>query len=133
MLDHPNPPDPMLIEQAARAWGIETDYWDIWGKQHHASPELKTAILESLGVDTSSKTSLAEALDRRQQRQWRSPLAPTIFLTAGLPHEVPVSLPDIHADANAILRIRMEDGGTVELGIALGEIPAGASAAVSGL
>jgi len=130
---HLNPPDAMEIEQAARAWGIETDYWDIWGKQHHASLELETAILESLGVDTSSQASLAEALERRQQRQWRSPLAPTIFLTAGLPHEVPVSLPDIHADAHATLRIRMEEGGTVELGIAMGEIAAGDAEAVNGL
>ncbi len=53
--DSPDPPDPIEIEQAARAWGIETDYWDIWGKQHHASAELETAILASLGVDTSSK------------------------------------------------------------------------------
>ncbi len=57
---------------AARAWGIETDYWDIWGKQHHASPELETAILGSLGVDTRSSASLQDAIERReQQRQWR--------------------------------------------------------------
>ena len=73
---HHDPPDPTEIEQAARAWGIETDYWDIWGKQHHATPVLETAILQSLGVDTQSKASLHQAIDRRRQRQWRSPLAP---------------------------------------------------------
>jgi 4-alpha-glucanotransferase len=119
---HVNPPDAMEIEQAARAWGIETDYWDIWGQQHHASQELETAILRSLGVDTSSRELLAEALERRQQRQLRSPLAPTIFLTAGLPNEVPVSLPDAHVGASATIRIRLEDGGTVEVKIEPGEL-----------
>jgi len=122
--DQPGLPDQREIEEAARAWGIETDYWDIWGKQHHASQELETAILKSMGVDLSSKASLHQAIERRQQRQWRSPLAPTIFLTAGVPHEVPVSLPAVHADSGSTLRIRLEDGRPIELEIALGEISA---------
>ena len=52
-------------------------------------------------------------------------MAPTIFLTAGQPHEVPISLPSTRADSAATLRIRMEDGERVELKIALGEIPEG--------
>jgi len=41
-------PNQLQVEEAARAWGIETEYWDIWGKQHHASLELETAILQSM-------------------------------------------------------------------------------------
>src|SRR3984885_10729035 len=116
---HRNPPDALEIEQAARAWGIETDYWDIWGKQHQASPELEAAILGSLGVDLHSKESLEEAIERRQQRQWRSPLAPTIFLTAGLPHEIPVSLSANQADSRATVRFRLEQGGEIQMDVAL--------------
>jgi 4-alpha-glucanotransferase len=120
---HPNPPDPAEIEEAARAWGIETDYWDIWGQQHRASADLEAAILRSLGVDLGSNVSLREAIERRSQRQGRYPLAPTIFLTAGrTPHQVPVSLPPSHAEAGATLRIKLEDGGAIELAIAPGEI-----------
>ena len=72
-------PDPLEIENAARAWGVETEYWDIWGHQHHASTELETAILRSLGVDTSSSASLREAIDGREQRSSLAPLAPAIF------------------------------------------------------
>jgi 4-alpha-glucanotransferase len=123
---HQDPPDPIEIEQAARAWGIETDYWDIWGRQHRASPELETAILRSLGVDVHSKASLGEAIERRQQRQWRSPLAPTIFLTAGrTPHEVPVSLPPDQADSRATLRIGLEEGGHVERDVPIEAAAAG--------
>src|ERR1700733_8876932 len=125
-------PDQHQIEEAARAWGVETDYWDIWGKQHRASPKLETAILKSLGVDLGSKASLHQAIEQRQHRQWRSPLAPTIFLTAGLPHEVPVSLPSARAKSAATLGIRMEDGPRVELKIALGEIPAGGAMELDG-
>jgi 4-alpha-glucanotransferase len=121
---HEDPPEPIEIEQAARAWGVQTDYWDIWGKQHHATPDLETAILQSLGVDLSSKAALRQAIESRTQRQWRSPLAPTIFLTAGTPFEIPVSLPVSQAGSRATLRIHLEDGRAVAVEIALGELPA---------
>ncbi|HEX5227551.1 MAG TPA: 4-alpha-glucanotransferase, partial [Bryobacteraceae bacterium] len=112
------PPTAAQIERAARAWGIETDYWDIWGKQHRASPELESAILESLGVDLKSGAALEEAIERRGQRQWRSPLAPTIFLTAGLPQEILVSLP-ANDNPRAFVRIQLEDGNRFEAEVPL--------------
>ncbi len=115
----PEPPDANLIEQAARAWGVETDYWDIWGKQHHASTALESAILASLGVDLSSPGTLAAAIERRHHRQQRAPLAPTIFLTSGLPQEIPVSLDADVADSTATLRIQLELGGQIEIQVAL--------------
>jgi 4-alpha-glucanotransferase len=114
-----DPPNPKQVELAAEAWGIETDYWDIWGKQHRASTELETAILSSLGVDVHSQASLGDAIERRHLRQFRAPLAPTIFLTAGLPQEIPVSLPADQADSKATVRIRLEDGGELRNEVAL--------------
>jgi 4-alpha-glucanotransferase len=109
-------PDPLEIENAARACGVETEYWDIWGQQHHASTELETAILRSLGVDTSSIVALGQAIERREQRSSLAPLAPAIFLTAGhLPHEISVSLPAGRADSPAVLHLGLEDGGTLDL------------------
>jgi 4-alpha-glucanotransferase len=117
----PDPPDAIEIEQAARTWGIETDYWDIWGRQHHATTDLETAILQSLGVDLGSKASLHEAIERRSHRQWRAPLAPTIFLTAGkTPYEVDVSLPANRANSPAKLRLLLEDGREIDEEVALG-------------
>ena len=114
--DHPDLPDQLQIEQAARAWGIETDYWDIWGKQHHASMDLVTAILRSLGVDVSSKTKIQDAIERRGERQRQSPLAPAIFLTAGrAPHEIPVSFPPGYTHSQATLCIQLEDGRKLEV------------------
>ncbi len=118
---NPDPPDPVEIEQAARAWGIETDYWDIWGKQHHASPELESAILQSLGVDMRSNTTLRDAIEVRNQRRLRSPLAPAIILAEGkTPYEVNVSVPANAADSPAKLRLHLEDGRDLEVQVALG-------------
>jgi 4-alpha-glucanotransferase len=114
-------PDPLEIENAARAWGVETEYWDIWGQQHHASMDLETAILRSLGVDTSSSASLRDAMERREQRSRLTPLAPAIFLTVGrTPHEISVSLAAERADSHAVLHLGLEDGGTIDLEVAPG-------------
>jgi len=114
-------PDPLEIENAARTWGVETEYWDIWGRQHHASVELETAILRSLGVDASSNAALRDAIDRRNQRRHLAPLAPTIFLTAGrTPYEISVSLPAERPDSPAVLHLRLEDGGALDLEVAPG-------------
>jgi 4-alpha-glucanotransferase len=115
-------PDPAEIEDAARAWGVETEYWDIWGQQHRASKELETAILRSLGVDTRSSAALRQAVERHKQRRLRSPFAPTIFLTAGnTPHEIPVSLGENQAGSHAAVRIQLEDGRAIDLEVELGE------------
>jgi 4-alpha-glucanotransferase len=129
---HQDSPDPAQIEQAAHAWGIETDYWDIWGKQHHATPHLETAILRSQGVDLSSKAALRQAIESRTQRQWRSLLAPTIFLTAGGLKEVTVSLPASSAGSRATLRIELEDGSALEWEVAFADAPVADAAELEG-
>lgn len=116
-------PDPAQIEQAARTWGVETEYWDIWGKRHHASPQLQASILASLGVDVHAQGSLQKAIECRQQRPWRSLLAPTIFFTAGGSSEIPISVPAALAEASATVRIQKEDGSVVELQFSLAEAP----------
>jgi 4-alpha-glucanotransferase len=128
----PDPPDPGQIEQAARAWGIETDYWDIWGKQHSAAPDLEVAILQSLGVETLSKDSLRLAIEGRSQRRWRSLLAPTIFLTAEEPKEVSLSLPAARAGSRATFHIQTEDGRAIEVNVALHEFPAAEAVELNG-
>jgi 4-alpha-glucanotransferase len=117
-------PDPVAIEAAARACGVETDYWDIWGRQHHASTELETAILRSLSVDPSSKTSLEAAMLRRYRGRWLSPLQPAIFLTQGEPFDIPVAIPAEQAESAAVLHLHAEDAAVVDIQIALYDLPA---------
>jgi 4-alpha-glucanotransferase len=117
------PPAKELAE-AANAWGIENSYWDMWGHQHHATPELVTRILGSLGVDARSQESLAQAMEARVWREWHPAIAPTIVLTEGrTPREIAISLTEAQATGEALLEIRLESGGTEQIRVALGELP----------
>jgi 4-alpha-glucanotransferase len=126
-------PDPVEIETAARAWGVETDYWDIWGHQHHASLELDRAILTSLGVDTTSSSALRQAMERREQRSWLAPLPPAIFLTAGeTPHEIAIALAAERADSSAVVRLHLEDGATSDITVPLSGIAVSEESVIDG-
>jgi 4-alpha-glucanotransferase len=117
-------PDSGELREAARAWGIETDYWDIWGQQHHASDAVELAILGSLGVDARTRASLALAGAERSLSEWLTPLAPTLLLTRGYPQqEIRVSMPEACADKTARLELQFEDGTTSGIEISLAGIP----------
>src|SRR5258708_15943459 len=117
-------PHPSELAEAAKAWGIESSYWDMWGREHHASSKLVTAILHSLGVDARSSESLAKALEERAWGEWHPPVAPTLVVIQGeTPPEIAISLTAAHADSEALLDIRFEAGGGDRMLVALGELP----------
>ena len=118
-----NRADGPQLAPAAQACGIEIQYWDVWGKQHQASPRTQMAILESLGVDASTQSSLERALEERACREWQRPLPPTLVLIKdNQPHLVPVSLPAEQAHLAAVIRVRTEQGNAVEIRRSLGDI-----------
>ena len=103
------------LARAAQACGIEIDYWDIWGKQHLASARSQTAILESLGVDASTSSSLENSLEERSWREWQRPLPRTVVVIEGdQPHQMVVSVPAGQSNLPAVIRIRTEQGGSEE-------------------
>ena len=52
----------LLLADAARSFGIDHEYWDIWGRHHPTPPAALQSILKALGMDASTEESLAEAL-----------------------------------------------------------------------
>src|SRR5260370_30432636 len=123
---HPTTGSPEQPELAAvaQAWGIESEYWDVWGKQHHASPTVEKAILESLGVDGVAKHSLHQALQERVADEWRRPLAPTIVISEDqTPHEIALSLAFERAHDDAVLELRFENGASQQIPVAVSGIP----------
>jgi len=58
-----------LLDRAASLFGIEPEFWDIFGTHHITSTEAKQAILSALGVATESapvlERSLADLADER--------------------------------------------------------------------
>ena len=86
--------------------------------------ELLTRILGSLGVDARSRESLAQAVEARAWRAWHPPIAPTLVLAqAPPPYEISISLTETQAAGDAVLDIRLEQGGGNQIRIALGELP----------
>jgi 4-alpha-glucanotransferase len=53
------------LHRAATEWGIEREFWDIFGTHHVASADIEARILSSLGVDVSSAESVDAARRRR--------------------------------------------------------------------
>ncbi len=55
--------------RAAAESGVDANYWDIFGRQHHVTREALQAILQATGWDTASFDSLEEARRRRFSRE----------------------------------------------------------------
>ena len=123
-----------VLSAAARTWGIETVYWDVWFREHRAPVRVQKAILESLGVAAGSSESLEQALEERRWQEWRHPLPPTVLLTSGqLPHELVVSMPADRAQEQALIEIRGEGGvGPRRIPFALSEVPVAEQATLRG-
>lgn len=110
-----------ILDEACLLYGIEPDFWDIWGKHHVPDPEVKIAILRAKGVDCSSEESLAASVKRRTQQNAERVLPPTLVIAA---EQKRLPLPDGVA---AQCELRLEDGRLLQfsgavlpLGIPLG-------------
>lgn len=111
------------LQRAAHSWGIELEFWDIFGKFHQTPPETEKRILSSLGVDASTDARLERALGDREWRAWSRPLAPTI-VAGDRPHlEIPVQVPAALAQAVATLEIRFENGMSARFDVSLARAP----------
>ena len=112
------------IASAANACGIETEYWDVWGKLHHASEEALNSILKSLGLDAGTRESLQRAFEERTWQEWQRPLPPAIVLGADdHPYQFAVSLPAEQAQSLLELTFRMEAGDVTRIPISLADLP----------
>jgi len=102
-----------LLDFAARLWGIEPDYWDIWGRQYFTSNETKQAILKGIGVRAESGQSLRESIEARRRKEWMRLVPPCQVIVR---QEGPIALP-LHAPAELALetaRVEIhEEGGAV--------------------
>lgn len=106
---------------AASLWGIEPQFWDIWGNLHVTTRETKEAILKARGVPIED---LAGAVDRRIRLEWERALPPAVVISeAQQPKQLPASFPVFLSGATARLQIRFEDGSAETLNQSLGDLP----------
>lgn len=113
-----------LLDLAARLWGIDPEYWDIWGRQHFTPPETKRAILIGLGVQADTVDGLRESIEARRRRESTRLVPPCLVVTQNAsPVELPLYAPENLARETVRIEIREEGGATRQLQFALNEFP----------
>src|SRR5215469_6940626 len=97
-----------LLDRAAALCGIDTGYWDIWGRHHPTTPEGKKALLRAMGIPSDSAESLETALAAWARRQWETLLPPAVVAGEDEIHEVPITVPAESLDERARIFIKRE-------------------------
>ncbi len=99
------------LGRAAAEYGIDHQYWDIFGQSHEASPDALKTILACLGLDTSS----VSAIDQKRAQMFRdlytSVLQQTI-VAGESDRSVSLTLP-AHAPTSLSYQIVLESGELV--------------------
>src|SRR5574341_1271817 len=74
-----------LLDELAQAYGIASEYWDIWGRRHATSDETKRAILAEMGVRAVTEEDLQKELVDVRARPWRALCDPVLVAGSGAP------------------------------------------------
>jgi 4-alpha-glucanotransferase len=68
------------LSRAGALWGIEPEYWDIFGHHHVTPPSVTQAILRSRGVAADTREQLDHAVEEMLWSRWSHPVGPVIVL-----------------------------------------------------
>jgi 4-alpha-glucanotransferase len=120
-----------LLDRAAQLYGIDHDFWDVWGRHHETSPEAKRAILCALGICADSPAQLENALRDRERAEWTRLLPPVLVVSESAPREFPIHIPAASGDI-AQVTVRREDGSINSFEADPARLPRAASAEVDG-
>jgi 4-alpha-glucanotransferase len=118
-----------LVDRAARCYGIEPDYYDIWGRLHIVPLDTKVALLRAMGVCADTREGLEAALSDKERGEWVRPLPPAVVADAArlAAEGIVVHLPSMRPSASCGLpediaalsfTVRDELGGERELRVA---------------
>jgi 4-alpha-glucanotransferase len=96
------------LDRAALLWGIEPQFWDIWGNLHVTSAETKRAILRAMGVPVDTEEQIEQAIQARQLRE-RTRLVPPCLVISE--KQRPRQFPVHNGESSEVnVEIRHEDG-----------------------
>src|SRR5262245_41888116 len=99
------------LHKAATEWGVEREYWDIFGNHHVASADIEQRILASFGVDVSSPETVDQARKQRFQSKAATLLAPT-SVVAETDRAIEVALLS-YTTSQLRLELTLEEGGNL--------------------
>jgi hypothetical protein len=66
------------LRRVAQEWGVQNEYWDVFGERHIASSEIQRSILRSMGFEVDSLEQLNAASKRRAELDWAVLAPPTL-------------------------------------------------------
>ena len=116
------------LRQAAVLWGIEAEYWDIWGKHHVVDGDVIVSILTTLGVACGSVEELTSAIEARVVGSWAS-LAPATVVAFEDEVRVPLGL----AAGLVEGELTLEDGTVERFSIEVSGLPVEETAEMGGV
>jgi 4-alpha-glucanotransferase len=119
------------LQRACSLWGVQQDYWDIWGTQHFAEPETQRKILTSLGIGANTKEELSKAIEERAWDEWSRVLARTIVVnrSAGW---APIQVPEESQDETLKVEFQWETGGAEPAAFRIRQLETSANGSVNG-
>jgi 4-alpha-glucanotransferase len=106
----PLPPD--LLDRLCEELGVDREYWDLWGQQHHASAAAQAAILTSLGLDASNANRLRLSAEELSASRWTRELPPVLVVSmAESMPAVRLCVPDSLVPGGSVtVTLRLENG-----------------------
>ncbi len=112
------------LHKAADEWGIEREFWDIFGKRHVPSAAIESRILSALGMDTSSQKTIEDQRIRRFQRRVMLPIQP-VSITSEQEKWIILSLAKSYTSADIEVAITLESGEQLRANYKLGQLKDG--------
>ena len=109
------------LHSALELCGVQSDYWDIFGKQRFASHQTKSAILGALGIDCSNQQTLEHSIDSRMLAVVGRVLPPSAVV--GASGTVNLHIPIENQCDRLHVEIHWEWGGVTNSEIHLGGLP----------
>jgi 4-alpha-glucanotransferase len=101
------------LHRAASEWGVEREFYDIFGHHHVASAGTEAKILASLGLCVSSKEEVDAARRRHFLEQAEPPLQKTVVISER-ENAVELTLP-ASEKLEGTLELELEGGATIHL------------------
>jgi len=120
------------LERAATVCGIESAYWDIWGRRHATTMEARQTILRAMGVAAGSQEELDASLAERARREWQRLVPPSIVTGESPATEISLHVAAETLGQHARITVRRETGETEQFDLNLWELPQTASIEMDG-
>jgi 4-alpha-glucanotransferase len=99
------------LRDAAGNYGVQQDFWDIFGRQHFTAPETNRAILTALGFDCASEDALRASVAAREQDESLRALPPVLVVSQNAALRIPGNFDlEITTEQGDLHRLRFEDG-----------------------